>query len=93
MLLRSPTLPVGLPVFSRVQVIRVRPRGYAGVVSSLISRVGLDSVVPNDPGPFDLVRIGWAEHRQNRPARPRPWPHGSRARVLDLRLVILLPWR
>ena len=30
----------------------------------------MDSVVPDDPTAFDSVRIGWAEHRQNRPARP-----------------------
>src|SRR5829696_7704827 len=45
-------------VFSRVRLIRVRPRGYVGVAFSLISRVGVDSVAPGDPTPFALVRIG-----------------------------------
>ena len=92
-LLRSPILPFGFPFFSRVLPIRVRPRWCAGVVSSLVSRVEVGLVVPDDPTPSGLVRICWAERRQNRPARSRPWPHGSRARVLDQRLVILLPWR
>jgi hypothetical protein len=29
------------------------------VVSFQISRVGVDSVVPDDPAPSGLVRIGW----------------------------------
>ena len=42
------------------------------------------------------VRLGadWLGRTpQNRPALLRPWPHRLRARVLDLKLVILLPWR
>ena len=44
--------------FSRALVVRGRPRWYAGVVASLISRVEVDSVIPGDPAPSGVVRIG-----------------------------------
>ena len=80
-LLRSPTLPFVLPVFSRV-----RPRWSAGVVASLISRVEVGSVIPGDPTPSGSVRIGWVERRQNRLARPG-LAAGLRVRVLGSRCV------
>jgi hypothetical protein len=76
---------------TRMQVIRVRPRGYVGVAFSLISRVGVDSVVPGDPAPFALVRMVGQKPAESS-SSAKAWPHGY-GRVLDRKLVILLPWR
>ena len=90
-LLRSPILPFGLPFSSRVLPIRVRPRWCAGVVSSLVSRVEVGLVVPDDPTPSGLVRIGW----QN-VGRIVQLGHGLAAWVGGAssrpEVVILLPW-
>jgi excisionase family DNA binding protein len=72
-LLRSATLPFGLPVFSQVLPIRVRPSWCAGVVSSLISRVEVGSVIPGDPTPSGSVRLV----RQNAGRIPGRWVTGA----------------
>jgi hypothetical protein len=41
-------------------------------------------VIPGDPAPFTSVGMGWAERWGESSSSAKAWPHGLRARVLDL---------
>src|SRR4030095_5117686 len=80
-LLRSPTLPFGLPVFSRVRPIQIRPGSFVGAASALLRRGKAPLVVRVDGGPYGSVPTGWAERRQNHTARWAAWPPGRASAV------------
>jgi hypothetical protein len=68
-LLRSPTLPFGLPVFSRVRLVRFSSAWFAGAALALISRGPDGSAVQGDSESCGSGQISWAERWQK--SRPR----------------------